>query len=71
MIHGEYLIEDGEAEVVCRTPRGTTRLLARLRPGAYFGEIAIITGGERIADVVAATPMVLRRLAKDDYAHLV
>jgi Cyclic nucleotide-binding domain len=65
-----FLIEEGMAEVV-RRPRddGPGRLVAELGPGDYFGEIAIVTGGERIADVIAQSPMVLRRLSKDDYVR--
>jgi CRP-like cAMP-binding protein len=62
-----YLIEEGEADVIRRGPRGGTRTVARLGPGTYFGEISIITGGERIADVMAATPMILQRLSEADY----
>jgi len=64
-----YLIEEGEADVIRRGRGGAARIVARLGPGTYFGEISIITGGERIADVVASTPMVLRRLSKDDYVR--
>jgi CRP-like cAMP-binding protein len=43
--------------------------------GEYFGEIGVLTGGERIADVVAVAPSQLLRLSKDDYeqylAHVV
>jgi hypothetical protein len=65
-----FLIEEGTAEVV-RRPRdeGPGRLVAELEPGDYFGEIALVTGGERIADVIAQSPMVLRRLSKDDYVR--
>jgi hypothetical protein len=65
-----YLIEEGTAEVV-RRPRdeGPGRLVAELGPDEYFGEIALVTGGERIADVIAQSPMVLRRLSKDDYVR--
>jgi hypothetical protein len=64
-----YLIEEGTAEVVRRPPRGDGHVVAELGAGDYFGEIAIITGGKRIADVVASTPMVLRRLSQEDYVR--
>jgi monovalent cation:H+ antiporter-2, CPA2 family len=43
--------------------------LATLGPGHYFGEIALLSGGERTADVFAATPMTVLRLTKDAYTR--
>jgi CRP-like cAMP-binding protein len=37
-------------------------------PDEYFGEIALLTGQTRTADVVAVTPMTMRRLTRDRYA---
>ena len=52
-----YLIERGEAGV-----RGET-----LRRGDCFGEIGLLTGGLRTADVVASTPLHLLRLTREAY----
>jgi trk system potassium uptake protein len=49
-----FLVLDGEAS--CRV-RG--KELARFRTGGYFGELALLHGGLRAADVVAVTPMEL------------
>ncbi len=49
---GLYVILDGEARV---TLEG--RELARLGRGEFFGEVAVLVGGEPTADVVAATPL--------------
>ena len=49
---GFHLLLEGEAVV---TQRG--RELRRLRPGDYFGEIALLDGGERSATVTAASPL--------------
>jgi CRP-like cAMP-binding protein len=43
--------------------------VAELGPGDYFGEIGILTGAERLADVVALEPLSLLRLSDDDYAR--
>lgn len=48
------LIVDGEADVV---KDGAT--VARIGPGAYFGEVALLDSITRTASVVAATDMVL------------
>ena len=49
-----FLVLDGEAS--CRVGR---KEVARFASGDYFGELALLHGGVRTADVVAATPMVL------------
>jgi hypothetical protein len=64
-----YLIEAGKAEVQVVTPTGHRMCVATLGPGNYFGEIALVTGGERTADVVALTPMRLLRLSRDAYGR--
>lgn len=64
-----FLIESGQAEVRVTGRDGLPIKVAMLGPGDYFGEIALITGEERIADVVAVTPMALLRLTRDAYAR--
>jgi putative ABC transport system ATP-binding protein len=49
-----YIITRGAAEVVLRTPDGQNIVAARLTPGQYFGEIALLRGTERTATVRAA-----------------
>ena len=65
-----FLVLDGEAS--CRVRR---KELHRFRAGDHFGELALLHGGLRTADVVAVTPMVLLarregvRLNADDDAE--
>jgi hypothetical protein len=70
-----YLIEAGRVEVRHQLPYGRAVVLAILGPGEYVGEIALITGGESTADVVALDDALLLRLSSDDYrrylSHLV
>jgi CRP-like cAMP-binding protein len=49
-----FLVLEGTAS--CRMRKKEVR---RFRPGGYFGELAMLYGGVRTADVVAATPMEL------------
>jgi CRP-like cAMP-binding protein len=64
-----FLIQAGIAEVQVRDHRGRRLTVARRGPGESFGEIALVTGGERTADVVAATPMTVLKLSGDAYAR--
>jgi hypothetical protein len=70
-----YFVRSGEVEVRSRGAGGASKAVASMGAGEYFGEIGVLTGGERIADVVAVAPTQLLRLSKDDYerylAHVV
>jgi CRP/FNR family cyclic AMP-dependent transcriptional regulator len=61
-----FLIDWGEATV---TLGGKPR--ATLRPGDYFGEIALIDGGARSATVTASTELVCWGLTYWDFRPLV
>jgi len=63
---GFFVIVDGEATV---TVRGENR--ARLRPGDYFGEIALITGSERTATVRADSDMTCLALTAWEFRPIV
>jgi CRP-like cAMP-binding protein len=62
-----FLIEAGTVEVKLTTPDGRYLKARDLGPRDYFGEIALIAGGERTADVIATTPRTLLRLTRDAY----
>lgn len=64
-----YLIDEGEADVLKHNGDGPPIHIATLGPGYYFGEIALLNGGERTADVVAKTSMSLLRLSKEAYTR--
>lgn len=49
-----YVIAEGTADVLHRDA-----LVTQLGPGDFFGEMAILGDGRRIADVVATAPMTL------------
>jgi CRP-like cAMP-binding protein len=58
-----FMILEGEAKVL--SPGG--RVLNRLLPGDFFGEISLLDGGPRTASVIADTPMSLLALARTDF----
>jgi CRP/FNR family cyclic AMP-dependent transcriptional regulator len=47
--------------------QGETVTIATLGPGDFFGEVALLTGSHRIADVVATEPATLLRLGREAY----
>ncbi len=57
-----FIIVSGEAEIY----KGQ-RFMASLGPGELFGEMALLTGEERSATVIARTPMELYELDKVDF----
>ncbi|MFN8515490.1 MAG: cyclic nucleotide-binding domain-containing protein [Chloroflexia bacterium] len=65
-----FLIEAGEVEVRAHGEDGEETVITKLGPGHYFGEIALVTGGPRNADVVALTPLTLLRLDRSGYELL-
>jgi CRP/FNR family transcriptional regulator, cyclic AMP receptor protein len=63
---GFFIVEEGEADVnVGGQPRRT------IGPGDYFGEIALLTGSERTATIVADTDMLCYGMTPWDFRPLV
>ncbi len=60
-----YVLVEGEAAV-----RRRGRRIGRLRPGDFFGEISLLDGGPRTADVVAETPVTTIRVFKRAFDRL-
>jgi CRP-like cAMP-binding protein len=60
-----FLIEDGEAAVLEDGER-----VAMLGPGDFFGEIGLIDTGRRTASVVAATPMDVIVMYRDEFEQM-
>jgi voltage-gated potassium channel len=45
--------------------------VAEVGPGSFFGEMALLDGGPRVATVTAATPMHLLVLSRPDFNRLI
>lgn len=65
-----YIILRGEADVV-RTDNGVDRVLARLHPGEYFGEMALLNEKTRGATIRCVDPLDVLVLRKGDFKALV
>jgi Cyclic nucleotide-binding domain len=72
-----YKIDDGEVEVIREDPKNPAqegKVLARLGPGEFFGEAALISDAPRNATVRTLTAVNAMRIPRDDfstlYAHL-
>jgi CRP/FNR family transcriptional regulator, cyclic AMP receptor protein len=61
-----FLIDSGEAGVFIGGKGRTT-----LKPGDYFGEIALIDEGTRMASIVASTELICHELTSRDFQSLV
>ncbi len=62
-----YLIEAGQADVLVHRAGGDFIKVGQLGPEEYFGEIGLLSGGLRTADVVAATPLKLLKLSRETF----
>ncbi|HEY5897376.1 MAG TPA: mechanosensitive ion channel family protein [Burkholderiales bacterium] len=66
-----YVIMFGEAEVRYEPPQGgTPQVIGTLRPGQFFGEMALLTGDARSATVVAKTDVECYRLDRPSFQGL-
>lgn len=62
-----YWFVRGSADVVIRTPAGDPLHVATLAAGSGVGEIALLDGQRRTADVVAAEPLIVAELSAEAF----
>ena len=60
--HWLYIVAFGEVEVRYEPPHGAPQIITTLRPGQFFGEMALLTGEARSATVIASTDVECYRL---------
>lgn len=65
-----YLVVEGQVLVERVEESGLGRAIARLQPGSFFGEAALLRESPRSANVRADTPAVLYRLEGGDFRDL-
>lgn len=66
-----FVVVDGLLEAYRADRRGHRMVLEQLGPGAVVGELALLDGGERSADIVAVSASRLRRLDRAGFDRLV
>jgi serine/threonine protein kinase len=67
-----YIIQSGEVKIPIVDETGREKFVARLGPGEFFGEMALLTGEPRNADVIAETDvqtLVIRREPLQAFLH--
>ena len=65
-----FLIRSGEVDVM-HAQAGGERTVGRVGPGAFLGEVSVLTGSARSATARAATPVRAFRVAGDDVRGVV
>ena len=66
-----FVLISGSARVVRRQPDGSEVAVALLRQGECFGEVALLTGEQRTADVLAETTgTTVLKLSRDRFSQL-
>ena len=62
-----YIIKQGRAVAPVLNPAGERMLLAQLRTRDYFGEMALLTGEPRTADVISRSDLECLRIAREPF----
>ncbi|MGH8013478.1 MAG: cyclic nucleotide-binding domain-containing protein [Candidatus Binataceae bacterium] len=65
-----YIVRDGFVQIVREREDGSKRVLAYLRAGEYFGEMALLETGMRWASVLTAGKCELIKIRRDDFLEL-
>jgi small-conductance mechanosensitive channel/CRP-like cAMP-binding protein len=65
-----FVIELGTVEVYLLSAHGNRKILTTLGEGDFFGEIALLTGQKRTANVRALTDVRVQRLDKDSFKEI-
>jgi len=62
-----YLVEEGSVQIWVYDDDVKPVTLAELKPGDFFGELAVLDRGERSSSATAITDIHLHRLSSDDF----
>jgi CRP-like cAMP-binding protein len=65
-----YAVIEGEVEILREQEGRDATVMARLGPGQYFGEIALLSAGPRVATVRTVTAVEVALMGRGDFAAL-
>ena len=65
-----YIIKDGEVRIPILDSTGHERMVAKLTAGQFFGEMSLMTGDPRAADVFAVGPVSTLVIFKDAFEKI-
>jgi len=68
-----FLIRSGHVQVLMNNPKIPNRLvdLGEIHEGSFFGEVSLLTGKPRTASIIAACPLELMELHRQDFDAIV
>ncbi len=69
--HWLYILTNGSVEIRTRIDNGPSRVVAKLEAPSFFGEMGLMTGEPRLADVFAVTDVECYRLDKEGFEKIV
>src|ERR1043165_1108542 len=64
-----YILEEGSVRIWVMDEDVHAVTLAELKPGDFFGELAVLDRGERSSSATAITAVHLHRLSSDDFQN--
>lgn len=65
-----FMLAEGSAAVIMQLGDGRSKRLANIGPGVSFGELALVDGGDRVADVIAESAVRCWVLRTERFAEL-
>lgn len=66
-----FIVESGSVKIVLASSEGEEAIIATLRRGDFFGELAVLDGAERSATAIAFEPTELYALSRGPFLELV
>lgn len=66
-----YIILEGEAAIQVKSENGSKKIIAKVKPFDFIGEVAILCDIPRIATVLADTHVRAMKITKDSFFQLI